>query len=98
MMKALVVLLGVLAGCQADTTKINDRLDKMDRKLDAIMAGGGGRPGAAAPGRPPPPAMIASSFLSILSRRSLIFVVSAWQPASTPSKTTRAFIIRLLQI
>jgi hypothetical protein len=58
-MKALILLLGAsLAACQADTTKINERLDKMDKKLDAILAGGGGRAGAAAgqqrPARPEP--------------------------------------------
>lgn len=57
-MKALVLLLGAaLVGCQADTTKLNDKIDKLDKKIDALLAQGG-RPGAAAgqqrPSRPEP--------------------------------------------
>ncbi|HEY5925831.1 MAG TPA: hypothetical protein VIV11_29290 [Kofleriaceae bacterium] len=49
-MKTLVLLLGVLlAACQADTTKLNEKIDKLDKKLDALIAqggrGGGGNPG-----------------------------------------------------
>ena len=47
-MKALVLLLGAaLAACQADTTKLNEKIDKLDKKLDAIIAQGG-RGGAGA--------------------------------------------------
>jgi len=58
-MKSLVLLLGVLlAACQADTTKLNEKIDKLDKKLDALIAqggrGGGGQPGAQRPQRPEP--------------------------------------------
>lgn len=50
-MKALVLLLGAaLVGCTADTTKLNEKIEKMDKKLDAILAQGGR--GGAAPQRP----------------------------------------------
>ena len=57
-MKALILFLGAaLTACQADTTKLNEKIDKLDKKLDAIIAQGG-RPGAAAgqqrPQRPEP--------------------------------------------
>lgn len=55
-MKTLVLLLGaVLVACQADTTKLNEKIDKLDKKLDMLIAQGG-RPGAAAqrPARPEP--------------------------------------------
>ncbi|HEY5925829.1 MAG TPA: thioredoxin domain-containing protein [Kofleriaceae bacterium] len=54
-MKAIVLLLGVLAGCQADTTKLNEKIDKLDKKLDALLAQGGrGGPGPGGQQRPPP--------------------------------------------
>ena len=47
-MKAYALSLAalVLAACQADTKNLNDKIDKLDKKLDAILAQGG-RPGAA---------------------------------------------------
>lgn len=49
-MKALVLLLGAaLVGCTADTTKLDEKIDKIDRKLDALLAQGGR---GAAPQRP----------------------------------------------
>ena len=58
-MKALVLLFGAaLMACQADTTKLNEKIDKLDKKLDALIAqggrGGGGQPGAQRPQRPEP--------------------------------------------
>ena len=57
-MKALVLLLTVLAGCQADTTKLNEKIDKLDKKLDALIAqggrGGGGAAGQQRPARVEP--------------------------------------------
>ena len=57
-MKALVLLCGaLLMACQADTTKLNEKIDKLDKKLDALLAQGGGRgaqPGAQRPSRPEP--------------------------------------------
>ena len=57
-MKALVLLFGaLLMACQADTTKLNEKIDKLDKKLDALLAQGGGRgaqPGAQRPSRPEP--------------------------------------------
>ena len=57
-MKSLVLLLGVLLmACQADTTKLNEKIDKLDKKIDALLAQGGGRggqPGAQRPQRPEP--------------------------------------------
>jgi hypothetical protein len=48
-MKYLVLLLGVaVAACTADTTKLNEKIDKLDKKLDALIAQGGR--GGAAPG------------------------------------------------
>jgi hypothetical protein len=56
-MKAFVLLAAVLplAACQSDTSKIDQRLDKIE-KLIAAQCGGGGRPGPAAqrPARPEP--------------------------------------------
>ncbi len=51
---SLVVLL--LAACQNDTKNLNDKIDKLDKKLDAILAQRGGGAGAAAPrpSRPEP--------------------------------------------
>lgn len=54
-MKSLVLLFGAaLVACQADTTKLNERIDKIDKKLDVIIAQGG-RPGAGAAPRPARP-------------------------------------------
>jgi len=59
-MKIFTLLLAVisLAACQNDTKNLNDKIDKLDKKLDALMAqrGGGNNPGAAAqrPARPEP--------------------------------------------
>jgi len=56
-MKSLVLVLGVLAACQADTTKLNEKIDKLDKKLDALIAQGGrggARPGAQPPTGPRP--------------------------------------------
>src|SRR5690348_5859775 len=50
-MKAHVVLLAALlplAACQADTKNLNDRMERIERKLDALIASGGGRGGNAA--------------------------------------------------
>ena len=56
-MKALVLLAAILplAACQSDTTKINERFDKLE-KLIAAQCGGGGRPAAGQqrPSRPEP--------------------------------------------
>jgi hypothetical protein len=58
-MKSLVLLVGVLLiACQADTTKLNERLDKIEKMIAQNCGGGGGRPGAAGqqnrPARPEP--------------------------------------------
>jgi len=60
-MKLFTVLLAVvtLAACQNDTKNLNDKIDKLDKKLDAILAqrgNGGGGAGAAQPraARPEP--------------------------------------------
>src|SRR5689334_13652032 len=38
-MKSLVIVLGVvLAACTADTTKLNEKIDKLDKKIDALTA------------------------------------------------------------
>lgn len=52
---AATLLLAPLAftACQDDTRVLNDKLDKIDKKLDALIAGGGGR--GAAPQRAPRP-------------------------------------------
>jgi hypothetical protein len=59
-MKALTILIAVLglAACQNDTKNLNDKIDKMDKKLDAILAQRGGAGGAAQqrPSRPEPDA------------------------------------------
>ena len=53
-MKALVLLAAVLplAACQSDTTKINERFDKLEKMIAANCGGGGGRAGAQ-PGQRP---------------------------------------------
>jgi hypothetical protein len=47
-----------LAACQADTKNINDRMERIEKKLDLIIAQGGRGGGAAAaqprPSRPEP--------------------------------------------
>lgn len=61
-MKALVLLAAILplAACQADTKNLNDRMERIEKKLDALIAqgprGGGGAAGAAQqrPSRPEP--------------------------------------------
>ena len=55
-MKALVLLLaGALAACQSDTTKINERLDKLEKLIVANCGAGGGRAAAAGQQRPSRP-------------------------------------------
>ena len=57
-MKIATLLLSVLAlaACQNDTKNLNDKIDKMDKKLDAILAqrGGGGAAQPQRPARPEP--------------------------------------------
>jgi protein-disulfide isomerase len=60
-MKAFVLLLAAvlpLAACQSDQKQINDRMERIEKKLDALIASGGGRgaaqPGAQRPQRPEP--------------------------------------------
>jgi hypothetical protein len=57
-MKIFTILLATLAlaACQSDTKNLNDKIDKMDKKLDAILAqrGGGGGAAAPRPSRPEP--------------------------------------------
>jgi protein-disulfide isomerase len=61
-MKSLAVVAAFLPllACQADTKNINDRMERIEKKLDAIIAQGGARGGAAAgaaqqrPSRPEP--------------------------------------------
>ena len=57
-MKIATLLLAVLAlaACQNDTKNLNDKIDKMDKKLDAILAqrGGGGAAQPQRPARPEP--------------------------------------------
>ena len=53
---ALFVVLG-LAACQNDTKNLNDKIDKLDKKLDMLIAQGGrggGNAGAQRPSRPEP--------------------------------------------
>jgi hypothetical protein len=57
-MKLFSILLATLAlaACQNDTKNLNDKIDKMDKKLDAILAqrGGGGGAAPQRPSRPEP--------------------------------------------
>jgi len=57
-MKVFTVLLATLAlaACQNDTKNLNDKIDKLDKKLDAILAQRGNAPGAQPqrPARPEP--------------------------------------------
>jgi hypothetical protein len=55
---ALFVVLG-LAACQSDTKNLNDKIDKLDKKIDVLIAqggrgGGGNNAGAQRPSRPEP--------------------------------------------
>ena len=40
-MKSLVLLLALVA-CQSDTKNLNDKIDKLDKKIDALLAQRGG--------------------------------------------------------
>ena len=57
---ALIAAFLPLAACQADTKNINDRMERIEKKLDAIIAQGGrggaapGAAGAQRPSRPEP--------------------------------------------
>src|SRR5262245_9384237 len=53
-MKATLVLLLTLAACQNDTKNLNDKIDKLDKKIDALLAQRGGPGGAPRPARPEP--------------------------------------------
>jgi protein-disulfide isomerase len=51
----MILLVGAtLAACQADTTKLNEKIDKLDKKIDALIAQGG-RPGGMNQQRPQRP-------------------------------------------
>ena len=56
-MKIFTLLLAVisLAACQNDTKNLNDKIDKLDKKLDALLAQRGNNPGAAGQQRPSRP-------------------------------------------
>ena len=60
-MKAFVLLIAAvlpLAACQADQKNLNDRMERIEKKLDALIASGGARggaPGAAGAQRPQRP-------------------------------------------
>ncbi len=57
-MKALVLLFAAvlpLAACQSDQKQINDRMERIEKKLDALIASGGGRGGAAGAQQPQRP-------------------------------------------
>jgi len=75
-MKLCTLLLAViaLAACQNDTKNLNDKIDKLDKKLDALLAqrGGGGGAGAAQPPlhAPSPIARRPTRFRSKLTRSS----------------------------
>lgn len=56
-MKAHVLLMAAvmsLAACQADTKNLNDRMERIEKKLDALIASGGGRGAAAGAGQARP--------------------------------------------
>jgi protein-disulfide isomerase len=56
-MKAFVLLLAAvlpLAACQADQKNVNDRMERIEKKLDALIASGGGRGNAAGAQQPRP--------------------------------------------
>jgi protein-disulfide isomerase len=54
-MKAFAILLAALslAACQNDTKNLDNKIDKLDKKLDALLAQRGNNPGAAQQQRPP---------------------------------------------
>jgi hypothetical protein len=56
-MKALVLLAAILplVACTSDTSKIDQRLDKIEKLIAAQCGGGGGRAGAAGQQRPARP-------------------------------------------
>ena len=59
-MKAFTILVAALAlsACQSDTKNLNDKIDKLDKKIDMLIAqggrGGGNNAGAQRPSRPEP--------------------------------------------
>ena len=56
-MKSYVLLIAALlplAACQADTKNLNDRMERIEKKLDALIATGGARGGAAGAGQQRP--------------------------------------------
>jgi hypothetical protein len=59
-MKALIAFAAVLglAACQNDQKNLNDRMERIEKKLDALIASGGGKGAAGAqqqrPSRPEP--------------------------------------------
>src|SRR5262245_28765366 len=53
-MRATLMLALALAACQSDTKNLNDKLDRLEKKVDAILAQRGGAPGAQRPQRPEP--------------------------------------------
>ena len=56
-MKAFVLLLAAvlpLAACQADQKNLNDRMERIEKKLDALIASGGARGNAAGAQQPRP--------------------------------------------
>ncbi len=54
-MKKLALLAALaLTACQADTKNLNDKIDRLEKKVDQLIAQGG-RPGAAQPSRPARP-------------------------------------------
>jgi protein-disulfide isomerase len=55
-MKKLVLLVAIasLASCQQDTKSLENKIDQLNKKIDALVAGGGAR-GAAQPARPSRP-------------------------------------------
>lgn len=58
-MKTFTILVAALAlsACQSDTKNLNDKIDKLDKKIDMLIAQGGrggGNAGAQRPSRPEP--------------------------------------------
>jgi hypothetical protein len=60
-MKSFTILVAALAlsACQSDTKNLNDKIDKLDKKIDMLIAqggrgGGGNNAGAQRPSRPEP--------------------------------------------
>jgi protein-disulfide isomerase len=52
-MRALLLSVLALAACQNDTKNLDDKINKLDKKLDAILAQRGNNPGAAPQQRAP---------------------------------------------